>query len=466
MRFCYRNGRLFRRARALARCFLGMIVALTLVRGMMAQTKPPLTLEQVRKLISISAPDATVAREIETRGIAFVPTPETLNRLRQQRAGPKTLRALENLISRLDEAREKIPTLLEILYKELDQGSRATLSGLVFKELLDDANRLDQICPPFAYQAHQVESITEAQRNQFTVRVHFLSKDFKERVYELEFAPVGENLMLRNLQALEEPLRPDLKQQAADVARRVAFAVCAGRTDVLAQVATPGLLSAVANARDRNQSGWGLFAKCGSSPVQMASVRTQDYSGIKVHASFTGLGANNLEVLVDLVENSWKAVAVKSGQRVAQDPDLRAYTLARFGVSPPPEAAGAAAQAGGLPVGTAAGEQGSDPAAQVQTFAVGHRHKTLIQNLKMSTTFCYGNLIVGPGNAVSYICDRPDTDFNRCENGRFDNIKEIKFLRDGALRISLKRGGNWDFSGDAGELDRANRAIQALPALP
>ncbi len=540
-----------------------MIVALA--PGVHAQTQPPLTLDQVRKLVSISAPDATIAREIETRGIAFVPSPETVNRLRQQGAGPKTLRALENLIPRLDEAREKIPTLLEIIYKELDQGNRATLSALVFKELLDDPNLLDQICPPFAYQAHSIESIVELQRSQFTVRVHFLSRDFKERVYELEFVPVGENLMLRNLQGLEEPLRPEQKQQGADTARRLAFAVCAGRSDVLEQVATPGLLRGVANARDRDQSGWGVFAKCGSSPVQMTNVRTQDYSGIKVYASFSGLGINHLEVLVDLVENSWRVVAVKSGQRVAQDPDLRAYTQARFGISPPPEAAGAAEPAGGLPAGTWAGDItqpgsegysailtlessrngqiGFEPHAcggtlnflrqegqrhvfefartygdrcadqvtvvlepnpdgslrieeiyggrtvssgtlyvsaapvavagatgpgstPVQTFAVGHRHKTMVENFNMATTFCYGNLIVGPGTAVRYVCNQPDTQFNRCENGRFENIREVKFNRDGTLRISLKRGGNWDFSADPAELERANRAIQALPTLP
>jgi hypothetical protein len=90
----------------------------------------------------------------------------------------------------------------------------------------------------------------------------------------------------------------------------------------------------------------------------------------------------------------------------------------------------------------------------------------MLQNFNMATTFCHGNLMVGPGNTVSYACNQPDTDFNRCEKGRFENIKEVKFLRDGTLRISLKKGGNWDFSGDQAELERANHAIQALPSLP
>lgn len=69
------------------------------------QDKPPLTLEQIEELVRIDAPDTLIVGEIQKRGLAFVPTRDTIQRLRAHGAGPKTLEALKNFSSQAPETR-------------------------------------------------------------------------------------------------------------------------------------------------------------------------------------------------------------------------------------------------------------------------------------------------------------------------------------------------------------------------
>ena len=57
----------------------------------------PLTLSQVRELLSIPAPDAVIAGELRTRGVSFDVDEAVIAELSGQGAGPDTLKALRSL---------------------------------------------------------------------------------------------------------------------------------------------------------------------------------------------------------------------------------------------------------------------------------------------------------------------------------------------------------------------------------
>jgi len=58
---------------------------------------PKLTLAQVEDLVSHGVPDSTMGTQIQRRGLAFAPTPATVESLREKGAGPQTLAAIEAL---------------------------------------------------------------------------------------------------------------------------------------------------------------------------------------------------------------------------------------------------------------------------------------------------------------------------------------------------------------------------------
>ncbi|MFQ5694673.1 MAG: tetratricopeptide repeat protein [Terriglobia bacterium] len=301
--------------------------------GTLAQEKPPLTLEQILELLRIGAPDAVIANEIQKRGLAFVPTPGTLQELRTRGADQATLKAVEEFIPLFEEAQRHIPRLLTALYRALDEGQRTRLTAFVFRELLDDPRRLDTICAPFTYQAHYLESIHESQRRIFSARVHFLSRDVKERVYDLEFVPVGESFMLRNVTVPRGAFPSEQVQQAVDAARRLVYAQCAGQSEVINQVATPGLLRSIEFARRGRERGWGAFVDCGSGQFDFAQGSVVDHFGLKVKVRVTGLSFSGTDIFIGQIQHGWKVVRIETGNTVAEDPRLRSYTLERFGVA-------------------------------------------------------------------------------------------------------------------------------------
>ncbi|PYU76582.1 MAG: hypothetical protein DMG49_01210 [Acidobacteria bacterium] len=100
-----------------------------------------LTLAQIEKLIQIQTPDDVIAQEIRSRGLAFIPTPKTLEGLRQGGAGQATLTAV----------RDRMPTgTLEIQappYSQVEvdgteRGTTDNLGRLVLADLSAGAHRL------------------------------------------------------------------------------------------------------------------------------------------------------------------------------------------------------------------------------------------------------------------------------------------------------------------------------------
>src|SRR5258708_26117258 len=145
-----------------------------------AQAQGPLTLDQVRNLVNIGVPDATVAREIQARGIAFTPDRELLSQFERTLAGIKTLAALRNFLPMLDEAKKQIPQALQSIYSALDQGNPISVRASMSNDLADNTAKLDAICKPFTYRAHYVEAIIERPQKRFEVRVRVLFKPLEE----------------------------------------------------------------------------------------------------------------------------------------------------------------------------------------------------------------------------------------------------------------------------------------------
>jgi hypothetical protein len=71
------------------------------------QSKPSLSLDQVRQLLKIGAPDATIAHEIDSRGVEFQPSSALLSELEHEGAGALTLAALRKRVS--PESTEQTP---------------------------------------------------------------------------------------------------------------------------------------------------------------------------------------------------------------------------------------------------------------------------------------------------------------------------------------------------------------------
>lgn len=64
------------------------------------QTKAPLTLGQIKDLISNNTPDVAIAGEIRERRVRFIVTPAILEELRQLRDVPETINALSSYIGK------------------------------------------------------------------------------------------------------------------------------------------------------------------------------------------------------------------------------------------------------------------------------------------------------------------------------------------------------------------------------
>src|SRR5579864_927731 len=214
-----------------------------------AQAQGPLTLDQVRNLINIGAPDATVAHEIQTRGLAFNPDRDLLARFESQHAGSKTLAALRDLLPMLDEAKKQLPQALQAIYSALDQGNPLSVHNLMSNELASNTAKLDTICKPFTYRSHYVEGIIERPQMRFEVRVHVLFKPLEERVYLLWFGLSGTGFQLQDVADPPADWFQSQLTAAEQVVRKFVYAVNAGRNDVVQQIVAPGLVANLGSSK-------------------------------------------------------------------------------------------------------------------------------------------------------------------------------------------------------------------------
>jgi hypothetical protein len=449
---------------AAVRACLALCLLLTPVL-LCAQTQGPLTLEQVRNLIKIGAPDATVAHEIQARGIAFTPDRDLLSRLENQHAGAKTLAALRDFLPMLDEAKKQVPQLLQSIYSALDQGNLISVRSSMSNDLASNTAKLDMICKPFTYRSHYVEAIIERPQKRFEVRVRVLFKPLEERAYVLWFGLGGGNFQLQDVAEPPQDWFQAEFSASEQTVRKFVYAVNAGRNDVAQQIVTPGLVARLTSSN--------VLAAIRSS--QISQVSTQQlgiwyYKGLKirneiwVHENGKMCCTTYVFLLDPLPEDprivAWRGAAGNSTE--SEDPTLEYATLKRFGISatPPVEPQVANAQTSTAPVGpqsAVVAQQGD-----ALRFNVRHRHKPgfIVSSPEAGqTSFCSGVLTIDKG-AVQYYCTQPDIPKNRCERVTITGIKDVKYQENG-LRIAA-HGGSWDFFlDDQGQLAAAHDAVAA-----
>jgi hypothetical protein len=332
---------------------------LNAMQGQVAQSAP-LSLSQIEKLIQIQAPDNTVAAEIERRGVDFVPSKETIEKLRRMGAGSATLDALDRLRPMLDEAKQVIPGILKQLYQALDQGNPSSVRPLLTADLVRNSEKLDAICKPFTYRAHYIEAIIERPQRRFEVRVRVLLQPLDEHAYVLLFGVSQDHFFLQDI---SEPSKdwfgPELNE-AEELGRRIWYAGVAGRLDVLSQNASPGLPVSTLVTDPCWRDFFSGAAKDASFNNEPRMVK---YKGLKP-AVIAALSASFATLLVDRINGQPKIVAVGgdiSAQRFSplevsrlrpcrpdtssidgygrlipnEDPGIELLTLQRFGLAAP-----------------------------------------------------------------------------------------------------------------------------------
>ncbi len=93
-------------------------------------------------------------------------------------------------------------------------------------------------------------------------------------------------------------------------------------------------------------------------------------------------------------------------------------------------------------------------------FVLIHRHVSFnTANSQFQKSFCAGTLTILPSGAVQYDCVQSQD--GRCDHITIPgaNIKQIKIARDGELHIATKGFGNWDFTGQAQQINAAYGAL-------
>lgn len=312
----------------------------------------PLNLEQIEALVNLQTPDNVIVAEIQRRGLAFAPTRATLNRLRQIGAGPGTLNAVGALVPMFDEAKKAIPGILDQIYKALNDGNPGSVGHLMSDSLARNAQQLDAICKPFTCRAHYVEAIIERPSREFLARMRVLFEPLEEKAYVLRFSVYQDRFILEEVSMPSnypsDPWFGRTLVTAAELTRKLVYALNAGRDDVLEELVSPALIaeakSPSGGLRDLaklkiggiDEDGWPRMVshKGLRAQVKLRIMRPDQYV----------FAAKNLSFLVDLIDGKPKVVAWDDTtplhrRKLVEDPNLEAYTLARFGLAAPPPTA-------------------------------------------------------------------------------------------------------------------------------
>lgn len=103
---------------------------------------------------------------------------------------------------------------------------------------MNDSHQLDAICMPFSYRAYYVSSVIERPGPVFEARVRTLFKPFEANAQVFTFQPYMGSFMLMRVE--KDTLSAEI-ESAKEAVRQFIFAVRAGRWDVAARYALPGL---------------------------------------------------------------------------------------------------------------------------------------------------------------------------------------------------------------------------------
>ena len=397
---------LFQALRELKRLVVVMIIAagLPLIPAAVhGQVASPLTLDQVRSLLSIGAPDATIANEIASRGVAFRPSLALLAELERDGAGDHTLAALRKLIPA-----ER--TICESFGGGMSGGQHAFHDKKwgEAKEYFEQAATIS----PNSGQAWN--SLGE--------------------VY----------LALQQTQAAYSAWDKVLNSGDA-----VALTACMENGQ---PVCEGGTLRLTPTTLFRYKGDQKIFEVPLSAVQVIGTIHHgwPSYLSFEVLVSGTKYDFDFFPIAVNCV---WTGTLVCPTEGKAEQTAMGSYfdqTIHRLtsgetkgtAIAPPVE----------KPI------KADIPPVKIQ---VAHRHRPvgggfLVPN---QITYCQGILTVTLG-VVEYDCTVPDRSLGRCEHGVISPIRSAEYKGGGDLKI-VGRGGNWDFFGNGADLKRAYDAIVA-----
>jgi hypothetical protein len=102
--------------------------------------------------------------------------------------------------------------------------------------------------------------------------------------------------------------------------------------------------------------------------------------------------------------------------------------------------------------------------SQFKKFVVEHRHVLVANNGNLAQAYCVGVLTVAPNGMAGFECTVSFDPQGRCDHILFPvgAIKEVKFLKNGLLHVATTHMGNFDFYGDAPNLQGAYEGLGAL----
>jgi len=364
------------------------------------QAGPPLTIDQVRSLLGIGAPDATIAGEIESRGIAFQPSDAILNELQRLNAGNETLAALRKLIP-------PEHTICESFGECMGGGQHA------FNEKQwDDARQ-------YFDQAATISPNSGQAWNSLG------------KVY----------LALKQTQAAYSAWDKALNSEDG-----VALTACMENGQ---QMCDGGTLRLTATAFSRYKGDKRIFQVPLSAVTIMGTNRHSFPSYLTFETLVNGT-KYNFDFFPITVHCVWNSTLLCSEEGQAEQIAMGAYFVQAFRRLIP---TGTDAVAVSHPV-----EPSLHSASPPLRIAVSHRHLPVGAGFMVpeQVTYCRGFLIIDTG-VVEYDCTVPDQVLGRCERSIISPVRSVEY-KGGGLRV-VGRGGNWDFFGNANDLARAHDAI-------
>lgn len=263
---------------------------------------------------------------------------------RTEKAGDKPPAAVA--VPPLDAAYQAIPGLLDRVYAALNAGNPQVVASIVSESLLNDAKKLDAICPPFLYRAHYIKNIIERPDNHFEVRVRVLWKPVDEDAYRLFFRARDGRFVLEDVDLSDAIGKPDL-DAATELAKRFTRAARAGDDATLRQLVSSGFdLAPFVN----DSCGRGYFQNIENIRTTFVGfVSRRPGLQIDVRLGFDACGASSGKfIIVEWPDGGQRIVSLETSclgvvkfkcdgeyRRKAADPELETYTLRRFGLKKP-----------------------------------------------------------------------------------------------------------------------------------
>ena len=265
----------------------------------------------------------------------------------------------------LQVARSVIPAILTNIYRSLDAGDPQAARQYLSGDVLNDAHRLDAICMPFSYRAHYVSSVIERPGPVFEARVRTLFKPFETRAQVFSFVPYMGSFMLTQVQ--KDPLSAEI-ESARETVRQFVFAVRAGRWDVAARYASPGL-----PLEQMKSPQWSeYFGKISRADVSSDDTRTKEGLLLLIRMEVRSDTSYLPDFLVDPETGLIVRAFFRSPENIFSqlpdpagftDPDTEANFLKRFGLTKDMDQAGPGRGAPATPDGGSNGTPGGPGAA-------------------------------------------------------------------------------------------------------